>query len=123
MTTPEAIAIIFAVCLLYFYGGITRMVKRRNHQPKQPPPQPSTMSDRQFIAFVKGNDHYVFVYDDTECDRHELLRTFGRFAANADLNFTWYDAVVLTQQVREKIRDEASVEVKLNPDIKIRGER
>ena len=30
----------------------------------------------------------------------ELLQTLGRYAADPDLNFSWYDAAVMSQRVR-----------------------
>ena len=51
------------------------------------------------LALVKGEERYVFLYDDA--NRAEALRMLGRFASNADLSFTWYDAAVLSQRVRQ----------------------
>ena len=51
------------------------------------------------LALVKGNERYVFLFDDSQ--RDEVLRQFGRFASNPDLSFNWYDAAVLSQKVRE----------------------
>src|SRR5688572_14493030 len=54
--------------------------------------------DRNVLALVKGDEHYVFVfYDDQGL---QTLRTLGRFASNPDLSFTWYDAAVLSQKIR-----------------------
>jgi hypothetical protein len=53
------------------------------------------------LALVKGNERYVFLFDDD--NRVEMLRQFGRFAANPDLTFTWYDAAVMSQKVRETV--------------------
>jgi hypothetical protein len=50
---------------------------------------------------VRGLDRYVFLFEDR--DRAEILRVFGRFASHPELNFTWYDAAVLAQRVREEI--------------------
>lgn len=55
------------------------------------------------IALVKDGERYVFLYDDASADA--LLRQFGRYAADAALSFTWYDAAVLSQRVR-RMRDE-----------------
>jgi hypothetical protein len=51
------------------------------------------------LALVKGNERYVFLFDAD--NRVEMLRQFGRFAANPDLSFTWYDAAVMSQKVRQ----------------------
>ncbi|RLS35438.1 MAG: hypothetical protein DWH79_02095 [Planctomycetota bacterium] len=50
------------------------------------------------IALVKGEERYVFLYDDDS--KAEALRVLGRFASNPDLSFSWYDASVLGDKVR-----------------------
>ena len=54
--------------------------------------------DINVLALVKGEERYVFLYDDT--NRAETLRVLGRYASNPELSFTWYDAAVLSQKVR-----------------------
>ena len=56
--------------------------------------------DINVLALVKGSERYVFLYDDDS--RGETLRTLGRYASNAQLSFTWYDAAVLSQKVRQE---------------------
>lgn len=51
------------------------------------------------LILVKGNERYAFTYCDV--DSKEVIRAFGRFAANPELGFTWYDAAVLSQKVME----------------------
>jgi hypothetical protein len=51
------------------------------------------------LALVKGNERYIFLFDDD--NRIETLRQIGRFAANPDLSFTWYDAAVMSQKIRQ----------------------
>ena len=60
------------------------------------------MSDQDInvLALVKGEERYVFLYDDAS--RAEALRTLGRFASNPELSMTWYDAAVLSQKVRKE---------------------
>jgi hypothetical protein len=55
--------------------------------------------DINVLALVKGSERYVFLYDDAS--RAETLRTLGRFASNPELSFTWYDAAVLSQRIRQ----------------------
>ena len=62
------------------------------------PPDPS--DEINVLALVKGTERYVFLYDDTS--RAETLRALGRFASNPELSFTWYDATVLSQKIREE---------------------
>lgn len=55
--------------------------------------------DINVLALVKGRERYIFLFDDSQ--RADALRTLGRFASNTDLSFTWYDAAVLSQKVRQ----------------------
>jgi hypothetical protein len=56
--------------------------------------------DINVLALVKGSERYVFLYDDDS--RAETLRVLGRFASNPELSFTWYDAAVLSQKIRQE---------------------
>jgi hypothetical protein len=56
------------------------------------------------LALVKDGERYVFLYD--EDSSASLLQTLGRFASNPELNFSWYDAAVLSQKVRRLKREE-----------------
>jgi hypothetical protein len=55
--------------------------------------------DINVLALVKGDERYVFLYDDSS--RAETLRVLGRYASNPQLSFTWYDAAVLSQKIRQ----------------------
>jgi hypothetical protein len=55
--------------------------------------------DINVLALVKGRERYIFLYEDSQ--RAEALRVLGRFASNPELSFTWYDAAVLSQKVRQ----------------------
>lgn len=55
--------------------------------------------DINVLALVKGRERYIFLFDDTQ--RAGALRALGRYASNTDLSFTWYDAAVLSQKVRQ----------------------
>lgn len=54
------------------------------------------------LALVKGNERYVFLFDDN--NRTETLRQIGRYAANPDLSFSWYDAAVMSQKIRQTVQ-------------------
>ncbi len=56
--------------------------------------------DINVLALVKGNERYVFLYNDAS--RAETLRVLGRYASNPDLSFSWYDAAVLSQKIRQE---------------------
>ncbi len=53
------------------------------------------------LALVKGTEQYVFFFDDS--NRTEMLRTLGRYAANPELSFSWYDAAVLSEKIRQAL--------------------
>lgn len=54
------------------------------------------------LALIKGNERYVFVYDD---DSHaDLIDTLRDQAADPRLSFTWFDAALLTEKAREQAR-------------------
>lgn len=55
--------------------------------------------DINVLALVKGKERYIFLFDDEH--RAEALRTLGRYASNQELSFTWYDAAVLSQKIRQ----------------------
>ena len=61
--------------------------------------------DIKVIALVKGEEQYVFLYD--ENNRAEMLRTLGRYASNPELSFSWYDVAVLSQKIRQESLQQA----------------
>jgi hypothetical protein len=56
-------------------------------------------SEVNVVALVRGEEQYIFMFD--EDNRTETLRMLGRFAADPELSFTWYDAAILSQRIRE----------------------
>lgn len=58
------------------------------------------------LALVKNGERFVFLYDDESSAA--LLQTLGRYAANDDLAFSWYDAAVLSQKVRRLQEEQIS---------------
>jgi hypothetical protein len=59
----------------------------------------SVSQEVNVLALVKGKERYIFLFDDKR--RSETLRALGRFASNTELSFSWYDAAVLSQKVRQ----------------------
>ena len=53
------------------------------------------------LALIKGEERYIFLFDDDH--RAETLRSLGRYASNPELSFTWYDAAVLSQKIRQQL--------------------
>ncbi len=54
--------------------------------------------DINVVALVKGEERYIFLFNDG--NKSETLRTLGRYASDSKLSFSWYDAAVLSQKVR-----------------------
>lgn len=50
------------------------------------------------LALVRDGHRYVFLYDDNSIE--SVLTTLGEYASDPELDFTWYDAAVLSQRVR-----------------------
>lgn len=55
--------------------------------------------DINVLALVKGEERYILLFDDAH--RSDALRTLGRYASNPELSFSWYDAAVLSQRIRQ----------------------
>ncbi|WP_246112741.1 hypothetical protein [Allorhodopirellula solitaria] len=53
------------------------------------------------LALVKGEEKFIFLFDDG--NRDETLRQLARFAANPELDFSWYDAAMLSRKIRETV--------------------
>ena len=71
------------------------------------------------LALIKGEERYIFLYDDN--NRTETLRTLGRFAADPQLSFSWYDAAVMSKKVREMAAAEEARGAQANGDSVLRG--
>jgi hypothetical protein len=57
------------------------------------------------LALIKGNEKYVFVYDDDS--RQALIDAFRDQAADPRVSFSWFDAAVMTDKAREQGRNAA----------------
>lgn len=53
------------------------------------------------LALVKGEERFIFLFDDE--NRDETLRQLARFAANPELDFSWYDAAMLSRKIRDAV--------------------
>jgi hypothetical protein len=71
------------------------------------------------LALVKGEEQYIFLFDDS--NRTETLRMLGRYAANPELSFTWFDAAVLSEKIRDAFPADGSKPVQ--PPTYIGGSR
>jgi len=57
-------------------------------------------SELNVLALVKGQERYIFVYDDDS--RPQLIDALRDQAASPRLSLTWFDALVLTRKAREQ---------------------
>ena len=53
------------------------------------------------LALVKGEERFIFLFDDG--NRDETLRQLARFAADPELDFSWYDAAMLSRKIRDAV--------------------
>jgi hypothetical protein len=79
-----------------------------------------SQQDINVLALVKGSERYIFLFDDAS--RAETLRVLGRYASNPQLSFSWYDAAVLSQKIRQQTAKPASkkhkrFDIPLAPDV------
>ena len=51
------------------------------------------------LALVRDGQRYVFLYDDASVE--QVVARMGEFAADNELDFTWYDAAMLSERVRQ----------------------
>lgn len=68
----------------------------------------TTNHDINVTALVKGNERYVWFWRDA--NRREMFASLSRFAANPELSFTWYDAAIVAQKIREAENKHGSAE-------------
>jgi hypothetical protein len=52
------------------------------------------------LALLKGDERYIYIYDDAS--RPELIDAFRDQAADPAVNFSWFDAAVLTDKARQQ---------------------
>lgn len=79
----------------------SQRLPNRRPQQKVRPVSDDINDDINVLALVKGKERYVFLYEDSQ--RAKTLRTLGRFASNPELSFSWYDAAVLSQKLRNNV--------------------
>jgi hypothetical protein len=56
------------------------------------------------LALVRDAHRFVFLYDDNSVDT--ILATLSEYANDPELEFTWYDAAMLSQRVRGLIEQQ-----------------
>jgi hypothetical protein len=67
------------------------------------------MHDLNVLALMKGQERFIFVYDDES--RDQLVAAVRDAAADPNVSLSWFDAAVLTERARqqgERAADQAS---------------
>ncbi|MCP4885795.1 MAG: hypothetical protein ACPGLY_03175 [Rubripirellula sp.] len=59
------------------------------------------------LALVKGEERFIFLFDDQ--NRDETLRQLARFAANPEVDFSWYDAAMLSRKIRDAVPSDEDI--------------
>ncbi len=59
------------------------------------------------LALVKGEERFIFLFDDQ--NRYETLRQLARFAANPEVDFSWYDAAMLSRKIRDAVPSDEDI--------------
>lgn len=52
------------------------------------------------LALIKGGERYIFVYDDD--NRARMIDALRDQAADPRLSFSWFDAAVLSEKIRQQ---------------------
>ena len=56
------------------------------------------------LALVRDEHRFVFLYDDDSIET--MLATLCQYANDPELEFTWYDAAMLAQRVRQMLEEQ-----------------
>lgn len=59
--------------------------------------------DINIVGIIKGRERWFVIFHANDDGRADALRRLGMWASDPDLSFTWYDAAVLSQKVRQGI--------------------
>ena len=57
------------------------------------------------LALIKGEEQYIYLYDDAS--RQSLMVALNEQAADPHLSLNWFDAMVLSDRIREQIGAQA----------------
>jgi len=60
------------------------------------------------LALIRNGHRYVFVYDDNSVS--EVLSRLSASARDPELDFTWYDAAMLSQRARKMAEERETVQ-------------
>lgn len=58
------------------------------------------------VWLSKAEQKFVFLFDDRSLE--ETLKTFGRYASDPELDFTWYDAAYLSRRAQQIVKADST---------------
>ncbi len=90
------------------YGGktVSPGASTANLWDVAPIPRWTLPNELNVLALLKGQEHYIFIYDDES--RPQLIDNFRDVAADPQYSLSWFDAMVLTTKAREQETMEAT---------------
>lgn len=62
---------------------------------------PKDETDLLYIEMQKNGERYMILYEAGTISA--ALSQLGRWAANHELSFSWYDAAVMSQKIRQQL--------------------
>jgi hypothetical protein len=71
-----------------------------------PTGEAAPMNDLNVLALYKGEERFIFVYDDAS--RAELLDAIRDLAADPTASINWFDAAVLTERAKQQATQAAT---------------
>lgn len=60
-----------------------------------------TTADINMVAVVKGTERYIVLFPATQHGKRQALRAIGKWTANRDLSFNWFDAAATALKIQE----------------------
>lgn len=65
-------------------------------------------SEINVLALVKGEERFIFLFDDA--NRDGTLRQLAQFAADPEIDFSWYDAATLSRKIRDAVPQDDDIQ-------------
>jgi len=62
-------------------------------------PMVNRTEKKKSVSLIKSSGNFIFVYNNANID--ETLRQVAKWASDPELDFTWYDAALVSKKIRE----------------------
>lgn len=57
----------------------------------------------RLVSISRRGETFIFIY--TNATRTAMLRELGKLAANPESSFTWYEAAIVSQRIRDSVNE------------------